>query len=80
MPLPYCTHAAPYTDTATALKTVGDLRRLIAGVPDDTRVYLFGVAGYDTVDDCEAEWKTQQCVEHRGLVHDVTGLIIQCDG
>lgn len=77
---PRCTHACPYTDTATVLKTVGDLRRLIADAPDDMPVYLFGHAGYDTVYPAEAEIKTQQCIEHSGMVHEVTGLVIQVEG
>ena len=79
MDYPYCTHREPYTDTATPLRTISDLRRLIADAPDDLPVYLFGYAGYDTVYSVEAEIKTQQCIEHSGLVHEVTGLIIQVD-
>lgn len=78
--LPYCKFDNPYTDTATQLKTVADIRRLIDGVPDDTSVYLWGVAGYDTVYDVEAELKTQQCIEHNGMIHEKTGIIIQVDG
>jgi hypothetical protein len=78
--VPYCTHDCPFTDTSTALRTVADLRRLIADAPDDLPVYLFGVAGYDTVYRVEAEIKTQQCIEHSGKVHEVTGLVIQPEG
>lgn len=78
--VPYCPHDNPYTDTATRVKTVADLRRLIDGVPDDTKVYLFGYAGYDTVYDLEAEVKRQQCIEHSGKIHEVVGLVFQVEG
>lgn len=80
MNVPYCTHSCPYTDTSTSLQTVADLRRLIAEAPDDMPVYLFGFAGYDTVYSAESEIKTQQCIEHSGKIHEVTGLIIQVEG
>jgi hypothetical protein len=78
--LPRCTHDNPYTDTATNLETVGDVRRLIAGVPDDLPVYLFGHAGYDTVYGIEAEVKVQGCIEHSGYQHEKVGLIFQVEG
>jgi hypothetical protein len=78
--IPYCTHDDPYTETATPLRTVGDVRRLIGGLSDDLPVYIFGIYGYDTIYDAEGEYKTQECIEHGGRVHKVTGLIIQVEG
>jgi len=77
MNLPRSTPDDPYTDTCVTLKTAADLRKLLEGVPDDARVYFFGGS---TVYDLEAEYKTQECHEHSGYRHEVTGLIFQMEG
>ncbi len=77
---PRCTHYCPYTDTSRDLNTVGDLRSLIGDLPDSTPFYLFGLVGYDTVYDAEGEYKTQECIEHNGKIHEVTGVIVQVRG
>lgn len=76
--LPRCSNEVPFTDTSTPLRTVGDLRNLIAAIPDDEAIHFFGCPR-DTVFSIEAEWKVQQCIEDNGKIHDVRGLIFQLD-
>ena len=69
-----------YAECSQTIKTIGDLRKLIKDQPDDLPVYLFRVVGYDTVYPVEAGIFTQECIEHSGLRHEKTGLIIQSEG
>jgi len=75
---PRSTHNDYYTDTATPIRNVGDLRKLIEGAPDDLPVWFFNLS-MPTIFDLEGEIKTQQCLEHSGMIHERFGLILQVD-
>lgn len=63
-----------------SIRTVGDLRRLIETVPDETNVYLWDVGIGGTVYDVSGEVRRQDCVEHSGKRHTVYGLLLEIDG
>lgn len=60
------------------IETVGELRRVIEGAPDDLGVYIYGVA-LETIYDLTAEIKYQECLLESGEVETLFGLVFQMD-
>lgn len=59
------------------IKTVGDIKKLIKDMPDDTKAYIFQ---FDTVYDVDMEYRKQVCHEHNGKKWEAEGLMIEVDG